>query len=52
MLLAPEAPSTAPGALSLPSAPGSMGWLLDDLGRSTGVVPINPWAGMPEDLLP
>lgn len=29
-----------------------MGWLLDDLGRSTGVVPIDPWAGMPEDLIP
>ncbi|MFI8849400.1 Lrp/AsnC family transcriptional regulator [Streptomyces sp. 891-h] len=28
-----------------------MGWLLDDLGRATSVVPIDPWAGMPQDLL-
>ncbi|MEU0070811.1 Lrp/AsnC family transcriptional regulator [Streptomyces sp. NPDC006332] len=27
-----------------------MGRLLDDDGRSTGVVPINPWAHMPENL--
>jgi DNA-binding Lrp family transcriptional regulator len=27
-----------------------MGRLLDDTGRSTGVIPINPWARLPEDL--